>query len=112
MKAAQQSLSEHADFSAGRAFQVVTELTAIFTPVATVTNLPGVLAVTTPIAGDLAKIAGLPLTTVLMTQVLAFSNVFPPYQAPLLVTAIQAGHLPTGAIARLCWHYSQSARLY
>lgn len=112
MKAAQQSLSEHADFSAGRAFQVVTELTAIFTPVATVTNLPGVLAVTTPIAGDLAKIAGLPLTTVLMTQVLAFSNVFPPYQAPPLVTAIQVGHLPTGAIARLCWHYSQSARLY
>ncbi len=56
----------------------------------------------TPVAENLAALTGLPLTTVLMTQVLAFSNVFLPYQAPPLITAMQLGDLPTGAVVRLC----------
>lgn len=80
----------------------VTILTGLSTLVAMATNLPGVPAVMTPIAADLATATGLPLETVLMTQVLAFSNVFLPFQAPPLVAAIQVGKIPIGAVMRLC----------
>ncbi|MBY4678572.1 anion permease [Marinobacterium sp. CAU 1594] len=97
-----QGLSAQADFSEDSPGWNVVLLTAISTLVAIVTNLPGVPAVMTPIAEEMATLTALPLTTVLMTQVLAFSNVFLPYQAPPLVTAMQIGHLPAGAVSRLC----------
>ncbi|MEI8634385.1 hypothetical protein P4S72_24950 [Vibrio sp. PP-XX7] len=65
-------LSAHVDFSAGHPFWNVTLLSAISTFVAIVTNLPGVPAVMTPVAQDFAHMAGLSLTAVLMTQVIAF----------------------------------------
>jgi len=77
-------------------------LTGMSTLVAMATSLPGVPAVMTPMAADLAAASGLPITTVLMTQVLAFSNVFLPFQAPPLVVAIQAGNLRAGAVIRFC----------
>ncbi|WP_416370247.1 SLC13 family permease [Tritonibacter mobilis] len=77
-------------------------LTGMSTLVAMATSLPGVPAVMTPMAGDLAAASGLSIPTVLMTQVLAFSNVFLPFQAPPLVVAIQAGNLNTGAVVRFC----------
>ncbi|WP_065333712.1 SLC13 family permease [Tritonibacter mobilis] len=77
-------------------------LTGMSTLVAMATSLPGVPAVMTPMAGDLAQASGLTVTTVLMTQVLAFSNVFLPFQAPPLVVAIQAGNLRAGAVIRFC----------
>ena len=80
----------------------LTILTGLSTLVAMATNLPGVPAVMTPIAADLAAATGLPLETVLMTQVLAFSNVFLPFQAPPLVAAIQVGKIPIRAVMRLC----------
>ena len=95
-------LSGHADFSVDRPVWNVVMLTGISTVVAMITNLPGVPAVMTPMAEKLAVLTGLPLTTVLMTQVLAFSNVFLPYQAPPLIMAMQLGNLPAGAVARLC----------
>ncbi|MCP5425369.1 MAG: anion permease [Gammaproteobacteria bacterium] len=96
------SLSTQAEFSSARPYWDVTALTAISTVVAMITNLPGVPAVMTPVAQDLAHLTGLPLATVLMTQVLAFSNVFLPYQAPPLVAAMQVGRLPTIATAKVC----------
>lgn len=95
-------LSEHASFSAASPLWDVTALTLISTVVAIVTNLAGVPATMTPMAQDLATITGLPLATVLMTQVLAFSNVFLPYQAPPLIFAMQSANLPAGAVTRLC----------
>ncbi|AUQ52031.1 putative sodium dependent symporter (plasmid) [Phaeobacter inhibens] len=77
-------------------------LIGLSTLVAMITNLPGVPAVMTPLAGELSDATGLPLETVLMTQVVAFSNVFLPFQAPPLIAAIQAGNLPAGAVIRLC----------
>ncbi|MFW8595114.1 SLC13 family permease [Cribrihabitans neustonicus] len=77
-------------------------LTGLSTLVAMATNLPGVPAVMTPLGADLAQATGLPLQTVLMTQVLAFSNVFLPFQAPPLVAAIQAGRIPARAVVRMC----------
>ncbi len=96
------NLSGLAGFQADRPFWNVAMLTGISTLVAMITNLPGVPAIMTPVAENLAALTGLPLTTVLMTQVLAFSNVFLPYQAPPLITAMQLGDLSTGAVVRLC----------
>jgi len=53
------------------------------------TTLPGIPAVLTPLAGDLAALSGLPLESVLMTQVVGFSTPLLPYQAPPLVIAMQ-----------------------
>ncbi len=97
-----QSLSELAGFSTDQPFWNITALTIISTLVAMVTNLPSVPAVMTPIAENLSEITGLPLVTVLMTQVLAFSNVFLPYQAPPLITAMQVGQLSARSVTRLC----------
>ncbi|EXJ13547.1 SLC13 family permease [Imhoffiella purpurea] len=77
-------------------------LAAISTAVAAATTLPGVPAVMTPSAQALADLTGLPLATVLMTQVLGFSNVLLPYQSPPLLVAIQLGALSTAAVTRLC----------
>lgn len=54
-----------------------------------VTTLPGVPAVLTPLAEQMAHSAGLPIKTVLMTQVLGFSMTLFLYQAPPLVIAMQ-----------------------
>lgn len=77
-------------------------LAAISTAVAAATTLPGVPAVMTPSAEALAGLTGLPLATVLMTQVFGFSNVLLPYQSPPLLVAIQLGALPAAAVTRLC----------
>jgi di/tricarboxylate transporter len=53
------------------------------------TTLPGIPAVLTPLAGDLAALSGLSLESTLMTQAVGFSTPFLPYQAPPLVIAMQ-----------------------
>ncbi len=97
-----EQLTSVAGFTPGATTWNVAAITAVSTLVATVTNLPGVPAVMTPVAGDIAAATGLPLATVLMTQVLAFSNVLLPHQAPPIVTAMQVAHLPPRAVIRLC----------
>ncbi|WP_428242658.1 SLC13 family permease [Gynuella sp.] len=96
------NLSGHAHFSSDQPLWNIGALTVISTLVAMVTNLPGIPAVMTPLASDLASLTGLPLATVLMTQVLAFSNVFMPYQAPPLITAMSVGKLPMSVVTRMC----------
>ncbi|MDF1591117.1 MAG: SLC13 family permease [Desulfobacterales bacterium] len=54
-----------------------------------IATLPGVPAVMTPIADSLSQVTGLPLKTVLMTQVLGFSTIFFPYQIPSVVVGLQ-----------------------
>jgi anion transporter len=61
--------------------------TAIVTGI--LTTLPGVPAVLTPLADKIADSAGLPIETVLMTQVVGFSTTLFLYQAPPLVVALQ-----------------------
>jgi len=53
------------------------------------TTLPGVPAVMTPISESLAQVTGLPIKTVIMTQVLGFSTTFFPYQIPSVVVGLQ-----------------------
>ncbi len=77
-------------------------LTAISTLFAIVVSLPGVPAIMTPAAESLADATGLSLMAVLMTQVLAFSNVLLPYQAPPLLAALHMAQLPLEAMTKFC----------
>jgi len=64
-------------------------LTFIATITGIVATLPGVPAVLTPLAEQMAHSSGLPIKTVLMTQVLGFSSGMFIYQAPPLIIAMQ-----------------------
>lgn len=61
-------------------------------------TMPGVPAVLTPMAGDLAAQTGFSVEAVLMTQVIGYSTVIFPYQVGPLIVAMQMsgeklGHL-------------------
>jgi len=66
-----------------------------------VVTLPGIPAVMTPISDNLAQVTGLPLRTVIMTQVLAFSAVFFPNQIPSVVVGMQVAGEQLTAAAKL-----------
>ncbi len=66
-------------------------LTATSMVTGIVATLPGVPAILTPLAGHLARSAGLPVETVLMTQVVGFSTPVFLYQSAPLVVALQLG---------------------
>jgi len=63
-------------------------LVGLGTGLGLVTAVPGIPAVLTPLAGDLAAATGWPLETVLMTQVVAFSTIVLPYELPPLVVGM------------------------
>ena len=67
-----------------------------------VTTLPGVPAILTPLADTMAKATGLPLKTVLMTQVLGFSTTILPYQSAPLVVGMQMAGERLGPSVKLC----------
>lgn len=73
------------------------ELSLLATGLGTVSTMPGVPAILTPIAGDMAAASGLPIRTVLMTFVVGFSTVFFPYQVPPLIVLLQLGNIPARA---------------
>jgi len=63
----------------------------LFSVVSMVTTAPGLAAVMTPLSADIAKATGFPLVTVLMTQVIGFSNLVLPYQVIPVVVGMQIG---------------------
>lgn len=77
-------------------------LTLTSTLIGTITTLPGVPAVLTPLAGEMAHSSGLPIKTVLMTQVVGFSTMLLPYQSAPLVVAMQLGQESIRAAMKLC----------
>ncbi|HXP98408.1 MAG TPA: SLC13 family permease [Telmatospirillum sp.] len=77
-------------------------LSAVSTVVGLATTLPGVPAVLTPLAEQMAHASGLPLDAVLMSQVLGFSNPLLPYESAPLVVAMQLGGERMGPAQILC----------
>jgi len=76
-------------------------LVGMSTTVSLITTTVGVPAVLSPMAPELATAAAWPLLTVLMTQVIGYSTVIFPYQAPPLVLAMQLGGVHPAAGIRL-----------
>ena len=76
-------------------------LVGVATTLSLITTTVGVPAVLAPFAADLATAAHWPLLTVLMTQVIGYSTVLFPYQAPPLVLAMQLGGVSLAAGIRL-----------
>jgi anion transporter len=64
------------------------------------TTVPGVPAVLTPMAAELAHAAGWPVLTVVMTQVLGYSTILFPYQAPALVLAMERSQVRLADVLR------------
>jgi di/tricarboxylate transporter len=62
----------------------------------------GVPALFVPLARDLAQASGLPLITVLMTEVVGYATPLLPYQAAPLVVAGSLGAIPFRENVRLC----------
>jgi len=65
------------------------------------TTLPGIPAVLTPMAGDLANQTGFVLYTVLMTQVIGFSTILFPYQSPPLMVGMHLANEPVQILLRI-----------
>lgn len=61
---------------------------------------PTVPAVWTPLAGELSEAMGMPVRTVLMVQVLAYSTIILPYQAPPFIVALGLAGVPMSAAFR------------
>jgi di/tricarboxylate transporter len=66
------------------------------------TTLPGVPAVFTPLSESIAQTTDLPITTVLMMQVIGFSTTIFPYQAPPIVIGMQLSGEKFSSAAKIC----------
>jgi hypothetical protein len=97
-----QRLASDLGLAPGAAVHNFASLAALSTLIGTVTTLPGAPGVLTPVAGALAGASGLPVETVLMSQVLGFSTVLLPYQAPPLVLALHLSGAPYRGAVVLC----------
>jgi len=75
-------------------------LTSTVTSIAT--TVPGVPAVMSPLAKEMALAAGMPIKTILMSQVVGYSTVVFPYQAPPLVVGMQLAGEKAEAAVKLC----------
>ncbi len=65
------------------------------------TAQPGVPAVLGPLAGPIAEATGLPLISVLMTQVVGFAAILLPYESAPVMVAIQLANVGLAAATRL-----------
>lgn len=87
--------------AADSAFVNFMSLALLAAGVGLATTLPGVPAVLTPFAASLAAVTGLPVQSVLMTQVAGFSTPVLPYLAPPVMTGIQLAHARYWDFARV-----------
>ncbi len=79
-------------------FFALTTISFITGIVVTLPAVPGVLA---PLAEVMAKAAGLTVESTLMIQVIGFSMMMFPFQAPPVVVAIQMGELRSAAVIKI-----------
>lgn len=76
---------------------ILSLITGIFT------TQPGVPAVLTPFAGELAKVTGFSIKAVIMTQVVGFSQPLFPYQVPPLLIGMQMAGVHLAEAFKLCF---------
>ena len=76
-------------------------LCLVSTALSPLTTPPGVVAVLAPLSAKISTVTGFPLMTVLMTQVIGFSNVILPYHVPPIVVGLQVGGVSARDAARL-----------
>jgi di/tricarboxylate transporter len=79
-------------------FGILTGLAAILTLAVTANGAP---ALYTALAGEMARASGLDLMAVVMIQVVGYSTLFLPYQAPPIVMAVDLGKVPLKAATKL-----------
>ncbi|MHC2001272.1 SLC13 family permease [Methylobacterium sp. CM6241] len=72
-------------------FGVLTIIAALFAIAVTANGAP---ALYTALAGEMSRASGLDLTSVVMIQVVGYSTLFLPYQAPPIVMAMDLGRVP------------------
>ncbi len=82
----------------GRNYAAISLLGIVVGLLTTATALPAVM---TPLGAGIADAAGLPIETVLMTQVISFSTAILPYQMPPVIVGIQLAGLRYADAARL-----------
>ncbi|MCI5165091.1 MAG: SLC13 family permease [Candidatus Electrothrix sp. GM3_4] len=89
-------LGEHQDFINYMSISLASALTGMLT------TLPAVPAVLTPLSDSLAQATGLPIQTLLMMQVVGFSTIMLPYQAPPIVVGMQLSGERLMDAAKIC----------
>jgi anion transporter len=66
-------------------------LVLLYTGLGPLTTAPGLPAMMAPLSADIASACGFPLGTVLMTQVIGFSNCLFPFQVPPVIVGMKMG---------------------
>ena len=65
-----------------------------------IATLAGVPAIISPLIEDIAAVAGLPIRTAVMLQVVGFSTMLLPYSSPPVVVALQIAGIRLGDVAK------------
>ena len=79
----------------GREMYNFFSLVLLFTGLGPVTTAPGLPAMMAPLSSNIASASGFPLETVLMTQVLGFSNILLPFQVAPVILGLKMGGVRT-----------------